>query len=120
MRAKAGDDIRQSELIAESAPTTLSHFADFFTAIGKLGPVHTARHPLLECGCLENSSFSSAFSRQNKKLLARPKITQKNPAVLRSQSVTSRGRLECQQENYKNRQALKSALPPIADIAEGD
>jgi hypothetical protein len=51
-----------SWLNAESAPTTLSHFADFFPAIEKLGPVHTARHPLLECGCLENSSFSSAFA----------------------------------------------------------
>jgi len=25
-----------------------THFADFLTAIGKLGPVHTARHPLIE------------------------------------------------------------------------
>jgi hypothetical protein len=65
-------------------------------------------------------------------LLAQPKNYAKNSAVLRSQSVTSRGRLECQQDNYKNRQALKSAfankrhtgsnagtsaLLPLADMA---
>jgi hypothetical protein len=58
IRAESLDDFPQSEPIAESAPMALSHFADFPTAIGKLGPVQTAGSPLMEYGCRGNSFFS--------------------------------------------------------------
>jgi hypothetical protein len=77
MRAKAGDDIRQSEPIAESASDIDRVIRIFFGKSGKLGPVQTAGGPLIKCGCREIFSYPRHFDNKTGKLLAQLKKSAK-------------------------------------------
>jgi hypothetical protein len=84
IRARPVGDIPQGEPIAESVPTLPTHFADFLTAIGKLGPVHTAGRPLIKRGCRESKNYSLLgrhFLNKDEKSPVPSKKSQKNSLV---------------------------------------